>query len=134
MKYYNKYNIRNGFPPDLIKTAKEFKQVQRSMSFYVKWYFPTLKEYGGVINNCEDLYEFMKDNASEFNLVALDLLYTNENIHELFTNEQLNYIKNTIRIYTKVCDSPCKLSPFEEQLNPEYNIYTKILEKYGWNE
>lgn len=98
----------------------------------LKLYYPTLKEYGGLLNSYEDVYKVMKYNVEPLCLIAHDLYVTD--VRKIFTDEKLEYIKNAICIYAKVCNSPCKLKPYWEELNPEYNIYTKILEKYGWNE
>ena len=71
------------------------------------------------------------------NEYSLAKVQYNNNIYEIFTDDMIEYIKNAVRVYTKVMDSPCDLLPWWQEINPQdpgHNLYHRIIEKYHWEE
>ena len=79
-------------------------------------YYPTLKEFGGEANDYQELKRVL-DKYSTFASLYADDLYYND-IYKYCKDEQIiEYLKNTINIYSKISNNP---------------IYKKIIEKYKW--
>ena len=100
--------------------------------------YPSLKEYGGLIDSFEDIKELLKKHPCNFDIAALELEINN--IYEIFTDEMLEYLKNTVHVYAEAFD-PNNLTEGgkefrkinEHCIGQNENLWKRVIEKYGWD-
>ena len=114
---------------------------RKTLLLLSEYYYPTLKKYGGYLENYKSIIDLLKNQSCMSFYNAEELLYGFEKIKNLCSDKITDYLRNTTRVYNNVVKKHYKeisdkhvidwKAPFgDESLGM---IYQQILDKYEWN-
>jgi hypothetical protein len=109
--------------------------------YFFKEGYPTIKEYGGNLENYNEVKDLLKNNSILF-YNACDILSEFGKLQKDCPNKIIEYLKNATQVYNKVLQENYEEIIRNYQISLEYligikplkTIYQQILDKYGWNE
>ena len=104
---------------------------------WIETSLPTLTEYGGDLDNLEQVKGFMKT-CTHMLYETIRALLWDENLYDFCPEELIERIKNAVLVYAKL--DPEINYRYRKTLDYVYNcskdntIFDQLIQKYNWND